>query len=99
MITLTEKSKRIFVRFSDTALALLFALLVVGFFLDRSGLEHSFAQKVITGAVVLALLATPIRLFVIALLFFKERQRQVAWMSLSLIVILGLGSLLKWYLL
>jgi len=99
MITLSEKSKRIFVRFSDTALATLFTLLIVGFFLDRSGLEHSFARKVITAGVLLTLVATPIRLLVIAILFFKERQKQIGLMTLSLIVILGLGSLVKWYLL
>ena len=99
MITLSKNSKQIFVRFSDTALALLFALLIVGFFLDRSGLEHSFARKVITGAVVLALVATPVRLLVIAILFFKERRKQIGLMTLSLIAILALGSLLKWYLL
>jgi len=99
MITLSEKSKRIFVRVSDTALTLLFTLLVIGFFFERSGLEHALAQKFITGAIVLVLLATPVRLLVIALLFFKERQRQVAWMTLSLIGILLLGSLLKWFLL
>ncbi len=97
MILLSEKSKQTFARISDSLLGLLFLLMVGGFFLDRSGLEHDLARQIIIGAVVVALIATPIRLLVMALLLFKERQRRIAQMSLSLIVILALGSLLKWY--
>ncbi len=99
MITLSEKSKTIFVRVSDTALALLFVLMVVGFFLDRSGLEPHFARQVIIAAVALAIVATPIRLLTLALLFSKERHRRIALMTISLIVILALGVLIKWYIL
>jgi cytochrome bd-type quinol oxidase subunit 1 len=97
MITLSEKSKRAFVLISDTALGLLFVLMVAGFFLDRSGLEKQFARQIIVAAVILALVATPIRLLTLALLFTRESHQRIARMSLSLIVILLLGVLLKWY--
>ncbi len=99
MITLSEKSKSIFTRVSDTALALLFVLMVIGFFLDRSGLDPRFAKEVIIAAIALALVATPIRLLTLALLFSKEQHRHIALMTFSLIVILALGVLVKWYLL
>ncbi len=97
MFTLSKKSKKTFIIVSDSLLTLLFLLMITGFFLERSGLEHDFSRKLIYGAVIVALIATPIRLIVISSLLIKENQKRIAQMALSLIVILALGGLVKWY--
>ncbi|MFQ5607798.1 MAG: hypothetical protein ACE5GA_07605 [Candidatus Zixiibacteriota bacterium] len=97
MIILSERRKRLFALFTDLILTLTLLALAVGFVLYRIPDGQILAERITRGAVILALLSTPLRLLALGHLLRLDGRLPDALVALALVGILTAGGLIKWF--
>lgn len=95
MKSLPEKSRKTLANVSDTATLIVLTILAIAGTLAALELEELLVKSLVTWAIILALVSTPLRLALLALFFTKAECATAARKSWALVTLLFVAALTK----